>query len=316
MFTLAANIILPLSVFGLVLSLWLLAVMYIDDRRRKLARIYSSREPQKTAATSEESLWLDDRINAPLIDELVQISDIDRESRTRKRRLFVVVLFLATFIWILFSQFLFALACGTLAYVLASRLYSIQSGRKAADEQEAVMQALRMASRTLRAGHSLFGMLEILARETPGTVGRVFIEVVHRMDLGDDPNDAIREVLLVSPIRELRIFGVTLLVQSRTGGDLAHITDRLSKSMDENNRVLRKARTLLAYGRGAALTIVVTFVLVVGIVLATEATYRDFLMKDPSGHVIVSLSIILIALSLYGVQRYARAEIISTRPAS
>ena len=316
MFTLAASILLPLSVFGLVLSLWLLGVMYIDDRRRRLARIYSSREQHNVESVSDESLWLDDRINAPLIDELVRISDIDKESRLRKRRLFMAVLFFSTVVWIVFSQFLFALACGTLSYVMASRLYSIQSGRRMAEEQETVMQSLRMASRTLRAGHSLFGMLEILARETPGAVGRAFIEVVHRMDLGDDPNDAIREVLLVSPIRELRIFGVTLLVQSRTGGDLAHITDRLSKSMDENNRVLRKARTLLAYGRGAALTIIITFIVVVGIVLATEATYRDFLMKDPAGHVIVSLSIIFIACSLFGVQRYARAEIISTRPAS
>ncbi len=314
MFTMA-SILFPLAVFGLVLSVWLMGVLYIEDRRQRMIKAYSQREEQSPDLPATESLWFDDKISTPLIDELSLISDVERESGIRKRRVFLATMILGTVVWILTSQFLFAFACGLVAYVVVSRVLALRDGRKMAADQETVMQALRMASRTLRAGHSLFGMLEILAKETSGSVGRAFAEIVHRMDLGDDPNTAIREILLVSPIRELRIFGVTLLVQSKTGGDLAHTTDRLSATMDENNRVLRKARTLLAYGRGAALTIITTFVVVVFIVFSIEATYREFLLNDSTGHVIVSLSILLIACSLIGIQRYARAEIISTRTA-
>lgn len=308
MIVLAAHpMVLPLTVFGLVLSLWLLGVLFYEDRKRRLSLRADGPVPS-------EPTWLQESLGA---DSSFTISDEipgdSTEERREVRLVFVVSLVIFTLLWLITQVIFVALAVGALAYVFLRRLQSLRQGKKEVEEQASCLFAMRLGNRTLRAGHTLSGMFRVLARETPGSVGRTFAEIVHREELGDSTEHAISEVLLKSHITELRRFGLTILIQLGAGGDPSIVIDRLSQSMDERTRILRKTRTLLTYGRITAKILVVLMLVLFFAMSYLHDGYWEFLFKDPLGQMMFVICAILIVTGLILVQRYVRSDVVYSR---
>ena len=311
MIVLAAHpVVLPLTVFGLVLSLWLLGVLFYEDRKRHL----SLRAP---APVPSGPTWLQETLDA---DSSFTVSDEIpgdlTEGRREVRFIFVVSLAVFTLLWLITQMILVALAVGALVYVVFRRLQSLRQGKREVEEQASCLFAMRLGTRTLRAGHTLSGMFRVLARETPGSVGRSFTEIVHREELGDTTEHAISEVLLKSHVTELRRFGLAILIQLGAGGDPSIVIDQLSQSMSERSRVLRKTRTLLTYGRITAKILVVLMLVLFFSISYLHDGYWEFLLKDPRGQLMFAISAILIVIGLILVQRYVRGDVVYSRIAT
>ena len=183
------------------------------------------------------------------------------------------------------------------------------------DEQYAV-EAIETASRALRAGIPLSGMLQILSQEARGEAGRAFREIVQRESLGEELGAAVRNVLLRSPISSLRAFGLSLAMQVSAGGNLADTTDRLAHSLVERSRVRRRARTIVAYSRAAAWVLSVTPVLAVVLMCSMVDGYAELLLDSESGNLMLALAALAIIAGLAAIQRLGRIEPAPKEPAS
>lgn len=209
-------------------------------------------------------------------------------------------------------------AMAVLAVWYAGRtILRIRSRNRLAVEQErCALHAISTASRALRAGIPITGMLQILATEGEGEAGKAFQEIVQRDNLGEELPASVRGVLLTSPIPALRAFGLALLVQMEAGGNIADITDRLARSLIDRGRVRRRAKTIVAYGQTAANILAMTPVIAVTLMSMNVDGYSEFILNRPAGNAILGVSALMLALGLVSVQRICRIELAQSARAS
>lgn len=109
--------------------------------------------------------------------------------------------------------------------------------------------ALDIFVRGLRAGHPIAAALELLTTELPDPIGTEFGIVVDEVTYGADLRDALQAMADRWDLEDMRMFVVSLSVQSETGGNLAEILENLSRVIRERSSMAMKVRALSSEGR-------------------------------------------------------------------
>jgi len=187
-------------------------------------------------------------------------------------------------------------------------LRSRRNNRLALQEEAHAIEAIGAASRALRAGIPVGGMLEFLATESRGEAGRAFREIVQREGVGEELSSALRRVLLVSPLPSLRAFGLTILSQLGSGGDIADTTDRLARALVERTRMRRRARTIMAYTRAAAILLAAMPAIVMPMICWLLDDYARFMLHSLPGNILLAISACLVVGGTLLMQRLSRLE--------
>ena len=141
--------------------------------------------------------------------------------------------------------------------------------------------ALDVFVRGLRAGHPIAAALDLLTAEMPDPIGSQFGVVVDEVTYGAELRDALQAMADRWDLDDMRMFVVSLSVQSETGGNLAEILDNLSKVIRERHAMMLKVRALSSEGRLTAvmLTVLPIFAFVV-LFLVAPSFYLD-VADDP-----------------------------------
>ncbi len=123
--------------------------------------------------------------------------------------------------------------------------------------QEQFPIALDVFVRGLRAGHPIAAALDLLTTEMPDPIGSEFGLVVDEVTYGADLKDALSAMAERWDLDDVRMFVVSLAVQSETGGNLAEILENLSRVIRERASLFMKVRALSSEGRmsGVMLTV-------------------------------------------------------------
>jgi tight adherence protein B len=117
--------------------------------------------------------------------------------------------------------------------------------------------ALDVFVRGLRAGHPIAAALDLLTVEMPDPIGTQFGVVVDEVTYGAELRDALQAMAERWDLDDMRMFVVSLSVQSETGGNLAEILDNLSGVIRERHSMYLKVRALSSEGRMTALMLTV-----------------------------------------------------------
>ena len=123
--------------------------------------------------------------------------------------------------------------------------------RKKMEEQFPV--ALDVFVRGLRAGHPIAAALELLTVEMPDPIGTQFGLAVDEVTYGAELRDALQSMAERWDLEDMRMFVVSLSVQSETGGNLAEILENLSHVIRERHGMMMKVRALSSEGRMTAI---------------------------------------------------------------
>jgi tight adherence protein B len=167
--------------------------------------------------------------------------------------IFVVLMLLTGFVWQL--QFsvgrialiaLFSLGLGASLPLIILNIRAAKM-RKRVYEQFPV--ALDVFVRGLRAGHPVASALELLTVEMPDPIGSQFGYVVDEITYGAELRDALQNMAERWDSDDMRMFVVSLSIQSETGGNLAEILENLSQVIREREAMLLKVRALSSEGR-------------------------------------------------------------------
>lgn len=208
-------------------------------------------------------------------------------------------------------------AASMLLWTGGVRMMRIRRQRRAEGEElQHAIEAIGTAGRALRSGIPLAGVLRILATDSRGETQRAFREIETRGALGEDLASSIESVLLASPIPALRAFGLALIQQIAAGGNLAEVTDRLARSLVERSRIRRRIRTILAYGRAAAIALALTPLLVVPMLCQMLDGYAALLFGSSTGHVLLIVASSLLVAGAAAIQRLTGVDQLSARRAT
>ncbi len=152
----------------------------------------------------------------------------------------------------------FAALLGALLPIMAINFKATRT-RKRIEEQFPV--ALDVFVRGLRAGHPISAALDLLTVEMPDPIGSQFGIAVDEVTYGVELRDALQNMAERWDLDDMRMFVVSLSIQSETGGNLAEILENLSRVIRERHAMLLKVRALSSEGRltGLMLTILPIF---------------------------------------------------------
>jgi Flp pilus assembly protein TadB len=251
---------------------------------------------------------MSNRANAPA-PATVETPEKIKDKNTRSPFPLVIGLVLAGFIWVIAERPTLAIAAFVLCFGVSEMLRIRNQKKQLVLEEQYAIEAVGGASRSLRAGIPLSGMLQILAVETRGETQMAFRQIIQREAMGEELAIAIRRVLLQSPLSALRAFGLALIIQISAGGNLADTTDRLARSLVDRTRVLRRSKAIVAYARAAAIVLAVLPPIVVALMCVMVEGYSEFLFDRTEGNTILGVAVVLVVIGLTYIQRFGRIEL-------
>lgn len=144
----------------------------------------------------------------------------------------------------------FAIAVGI---GLPLMLLRIRASRTRKRMQEQFPVALDVFVRGLRAGHPVAAALDLLTVEMPDPIGSEFGAVMDEVTYGAELRDALADLAERWDMDDIRMFVVSLSIQSETGGNLAEILENLSRVIRERAAMMMKVRALSSEGRMTAI---------------------------------------------------------------
>lgn len=124
--------------------------------------------------------------------------------------------------------------------------------------------AVDIFTRSLRAGHPIASAIFLITEEMEDPIGSEFGLVSDEVSYGADLTDALAAMAERWDLEDMRMFVVSVSVQSETGGNLAEILENLSTVIRARASMYMKVRALSSEGRmsGWMLTVlpVLTFI--------------------------------------------------------
>ena len=250
------------ALIGIVAAFWLAALMFWYLHRSRRAqqlheRLHLSGRPAQEQRVLR--LWQDGR----LAGETTVTTDGDGNILVRLDRLreaagwqtpivqilFVlatvnVALFLAA--WLLLGNWMLGASLISITIIVFKGYLGHCVHKRAAIFEKQLIDSLDLSARSLRAGHPLTGAFQLISDEVPAPVGEVFREVVDQESLGVSLQEALRRAAERSHSSDMRIFAASVIIQLRSGGNLAEMMERVAEVVRERMRLSRRARVLTA----------------------------------------------------------------------
>ena len=121
------------------------------------------------------------------------------------------------------------LLAGSIGTGIPMFFFQFRANRTRKKMQDQFPVALDVFVRGLRAGHPIAAALDLLTVEMPDPIGSQFGIVVDEVTYGADLRDALTAMADRWDLDDMRMFVVSLSVQSETGGNLAEILENLSQ---------------------------------------------------------------------------------------
>jgi len=257
------HVVIMVSVFALVLALWTMLVVgwraHQATKEEKLRRRLELVAQPEAGAGRILRLWSNGREASTIVPGLQGhariISNLEQMRRAAGLRTPMVTLLLglagvvvlAGVIVTMVTHNILVGGCAALAVLLVAAVGLQQriAGRVARFEAQ-LIDALELAARSLRAGHPLPGAFRMIAQEIPAPIGTVFSEICQQEDLGVSLDRALRHAAGNSPSPDLKLFATSVAIQTRSGGNLADMMERLSQVIRERMRLTRRVRVLIA----------------------------------------------------------------------
>lgn len=185
---------------------------------------------------------------------------------------------------------LFALQANTLIALLTAAIVSgipfIYLGsckrQRQARFDEQLPDALTMIARSLRAGHSLAGAVELVSQELPEPAGGLFKIAYEQQQLGLKMTDSLSTLLDKIESLDLHFFVTIIRISSETGGNLSEILDKLAETIRRRLQIRRQVSVYTAEGRMSGYVLVILPVIVFGAFYLLNPGYMDVFFTERS----------------------------------
>lgn len=167
------------------------------------------------------------------------------------------------------------------AFLLPLMFIGILAQRRRRRIEEQFPISLDVFVRALRAGHPVASAIDLLTREMPDPIGSEYGLVADEVSYGAELPDSLAAMAERWNLEDIRMFVVSLSVQSETGGNLAEILEKLAEVIRARASLYLKVRALSSEGRmtGWMLTILPVAAFV-GLFLINPKFYLD-VAQDP-----------------------------------
>jgi len=147
--------------------------------------------------------------------------------------------------------------------------------------------AIDVIVRGVKSGLPVSECLKIIAREAPRPVSDEFHMFTESMRIGMTMEQSLQRMYERMPLQEVNFFGIVLLIQQKTGGNLAEALGNLSTVLRSRKLMEGKIKALSAEAKASAYIIGSLPFLVMGSVQLSSPDYLDPLFNTRVGNFIL-----------------------------
>lgn len=188
----------------------------------------------------------------------------------------------------------FAVAAVPLLHVLRKRKARMRNF------EEQFPESLEFVARSMRAGHAFSVSLEMIHREFQEPLAGEFKRTFEEHNLGLPLDVALLKLSKRVPSMDVHFFVSAVLLQKRTGGNLAEILDKLAYVIRERFKLRGRIRAISAHGRMTGMALTCIPVAVGVLMFYVNPGYVKFFVNDETGNIMAGAAVLLQLLG-YGV---------------
>ncbi len=169
--------------------------------------------------------------------------------------------------------------------------------------------ALLFIARAMRAGHAFSVSLELLHKEFADPLGAEFRRAFEEQNLGLPIDVTLDKLSKRVPLMDVSFFVAAVLLQKRTGGNLAEILDKLSGLIRERFKLRGQIRTISAHGRLSSLVLTAIPTVVGGLMYLVNPEHMDFFVAEEVGQWMAALAVGFQVLGYIIMRQIVKIEI-------
>jgi len=203
----------------------------------------------------------------------------------------------------------FQLVFGALTALLPVAYIARVRSKRLFKFEEMFPESLEFVARSMRAGHAFSVSLEMLHREFQEPLAGEFRRTFDEHNLGLPLESALLKLAARVPLLDVHFFVSAVLLQKRTGGNLAEILDKLAYVIRERFKLRGKIRAISAHGKmtGTALTLIPVGVAV--LMFYVNPGYVGFFIDDETGHYMMGGAITLQLIGYAVIRKIVAIEV-------
>jgi len=170
-------------------------------------------------------------------------------------------------------------------------------------------EALEMFARSLRAGHSFTGAIQLVAQEMPHPIGPEFSKVFEEQNLGIPLRQALLGMTDRVEALDVKFFVTAILIQRETGGNLAEIIDKIGHVIRERFRIQGQLKIFTAQARISGLILGMLPVGVAIMIGILNPEYIKPLWLESTGRILIAVAVTLQILGVLAIRKIIRIKI-------
>jgi tight adherence protein B len=175
--------------------------------------------------------------------------------------------------------------------------------------EEIFPDTLGFISRSMRAGHAFSVSLEMIHREFPEPISGEFRRTFEEANLGLPIEIALEKLAKRVPSLDVHFFVSAVMLQKRTGGNLAEILDKLAYVIRERFKLRGRIRAVSAHGRMTATALSCIPIAVAILMFYTNPDYVKFFFTDDVGNIMLGSAVFLQLVGYLIMQKIVNIEV-------
>ena len=193
---------------------------------------------------------------------------------------------------------------GVIAGAGAPFLFLQQKRKKRLSAFEAQFpDALEFVARAMRSGNAFSVSLELLHKEYAAPLADEFRRTFDEQNLGLPLEMALERLGTRVPLLDVHFFVSAVLLQKRTGGNLASLLDNLAYLIRERFKLRGRIRAVSAHGRISGLVLSMIPMTVAVLMFYTNPSHILFFFDDPDGKIMMAGCIVLQFLGFVSIRK-------------
>ena len=170
-------------------------------------------------------------------------------------------------------------------------------------------EALEMFARSLRAGHSFTGAIQLVAQEMPDPIAPEFSKVFEEQNLGIPLRQALIGMTERVDILDVKFFVTAILIQRETGVNLAEIIDKIAYVIRERFRVQGQLKIFTAQARLSGFVLSLLPIGVAVLIGIMNPEYLKPLWFEGTGRIMIAVAVTLQILGMIVIRKIIRIKI-------
>jgi tight adherence protein B len=199
---------------------------------------------------------------------------------------------------------------GLVGFLTLPRLFlKRRAGKRQAKFATQLADAIDIIVRGIRSGLPVGECLNIIARESAEPIGGEFKMIVEGQRLGMTLKDVLDKAVERMPVSDLRFFAVVLVLQQKTGGNLAEALSNLSGILRARKKMVEKVKAMSSEARMTASIIGSLPFILSGLIYLMNPDYIGLLFVDPTGKKLLVGGLVWMAMGIFTMKKMVAFKI-------